>query len=102
MITTSRGVCGRVRGPMRHAVLILVAAFTLVGCKSQCRVLSEKQCDCTLSTTERTQCLAAVAQREGTNPPTPDDEARCADLIDLCDCRLVDTPQGKMRCGIAN
>lgn len=87
---------------MRHAVLILAAAFTLVGCKSQCRVLSEKQCDCTLSTTERTACLTAVANRENQNPPTPVDEERCEALIDQCDCRLIDTPQGKVRCGIAN
>lgn len=95
-------VCGRVRGPMRQAVFIFVVALTLVGCKSQCRVLSEKQCDCALTTTERTSCLAGVANRETLNPPTPEDEDRCAALIDQCDCRLIDTPQGKMRCGIAN
>ncbi len=87
---------------MRHAVLIFVAALSLAGCKSQCRVLSEKQCDCALSTTERTGCLQGVANRESQNPPNAADEARCGAIIDECDCRLIDTPQGKQRCGIAN
>lgn len=100
----SRSDCGRVRRPMRHAVLLVMTSLLLVtsGCKSQCRLLSEKACDCTVSSIEKTACLSRAATQEGTFPPTAEDEQRCEELIEQCDCRLVDTPAGKMRCGLAN
>ena len=29
------------------------------------------------------------------------DEAVCADLLDSCDCNLIDTPDGKKACGLS-
>lgn len=87
---------------MRHAVLILLCAFLATGCKSQCRVLSEKRCDCTLTTSDKTSCLTDVATREANNPPTDEDEEVCKGLIEQCDCRLLDTPEGKEKCGVSN
>lgn len=95
----SRSDCGRVRGPMRHVVLLAFVVL-ISGCKSHCRLLSEKLCDCTTTTTEKTACLSRAATQEGTFPPTADDEVTCAALVD-CDCRLVDTQSGKERCGLA-
>lgn len=85
---------------MRLAVVLAVALFS-TGCKSTCRQLSEKLCECTLNTNERTGCLQRAATAETTNPPTAEDEVACAALLDDCDCRLVDTQAGKERCGIA-
>lgn len=85
---------------MRLAVL-LAAALALAGCKSTCRQLSEKMCECTNNTSERTGCLQRVATIESQFPPTAEDEATCEALLDQCDCRLIDTPQGKERCGFA-
>ena len=96
----SRSDCGRVRGPMRHVVLLAFVVL-ISGCKSHCRLLSEKLCDCTTTTTEKTACLSRAATQEGTFPPTADDEVTCTALVDTCDCRLVDTPSGKERCGLA-
>jgi hypothetical protein len=87
---------------MRHAVFILLCAFVVTGCKSQCRVLSEKRCDCTLTTSDKTACLTDVASREANNPPTDEDDETCKALIDGCDCHLLDTPEGKKACGITN
>lgn len=88
---------------MPRAVLLAFVSFVLVtsGCKTQCRLLSEKQCDCTTSSTEKSACLQRVATQETTFPPTEEDEARCEALEKTCDCRLVDTPAGKERCGLA-
>ena len=99
----SRGDCGRVRGPMRHVVLIAFASLLLAtsGCKSHCRLLTEKQCDCTTSTTEKTSCLSRAATQEASFPPSADDEMTCEGLVETCDCRLLDTPSGKERCGLA-
>lgn len=99
----SRSDCGRVRRPMRHAVLLAFASLLLVtsSCKSQCRLLSEKLCDCTTTSSDKTLCLSNAARQEGTFPPTAEDDDRCEALIASCDCRLIDTPSGKERCGLA-
>jgi hypothetical protein len=91
---------------MRRSLVVAVSFVVLAlapGCKTYCRQLSEKQCDCTSSSTERTSCLQVAASKEG-NPavtPTQADEDRCQALLNSCDCRLVDTPAGKERCGLA-
>lgn len=87
---------------MRHAVSLLLCALLATGCKTQCRVLSEKRCDCMLTTSERTACLTDVATREANNPPTDLDEDFCKSKLDVCDCRLLDTPEGRADCGISN
>jgi hypothetical protein len=91
---------------MRLVALAVSCAFVILsaGCKTSCRQLSEKLCDCTLSATERTSCLQAAANKESpeTRPVVrAEDEAICESLLDECDCRLVDTPAGKERCGFA-
>ncbi|MFT3714124.1 MAG: hypothetical protein QM817_41205 [Archangium sp.] len=87
--------------------LVIAASFVVLafapGCKTYCRQLSEKQCDCTNSSTERTSCLQVAATKEA-NPSirlTQADEDTCQALLATCDCRLVDTPAGKERCGYA-
>ena len=99
----SRSDCGRVRRPMRQVVLLALASLLLVtsGCKSQCRLLSEKACDCTVNSNDRTGCLQRAATQEGAFPPDDKQEDLCEELIAQCDCRLVDTAAGKMRCGLA-
>ena len=89
---------------MRHAVLLALTSLLLVtsGCKSQCRLLSVKACDCTVNSTDKTACLQRAATQETTFPPTAENDDRCEKLIEQCDCRLVDTAAGKMRCGLAN
>lgn len=82
-------------------LLVILCAFALYGCKGNCRQLSEQMCDCQLNTVDKNACLQRVASSEGVNPPTPQDEARCAELKPGCDCRLIDTPEGKARCGLA-
>jgi len=90
--------------PMRFVALAVSCAFVLLsaGCKTSCRQLSEKLCDCTLSATERTSCLQVAANKETSSIViTAEDEANCEALLDQCDCRLIDTPAGKQRCGFA-
>jgi hypothetical protein len=86
---------------MRWLLAVFVAFALLTGCKSRCRQLSEKLCDCALNSNERTSCLQRAGNNESLNPPTEADEAVCERLYEGCDCRLIDTPMGKMRCGLA-
>jgi hypothetical protein len=86
---------------MRLPLVVIALAFAFIGCKSNCRQLSEKLCDCAANTNDKTLCLQSVSTREQNNPPTAANEAACQPLIATCDCRLIDTPQGKANCGLA-
>ena len=82
-------------------VLILFVVAGLSGCKSPCRQLSERQCDCQASSFDRNTCLQRAATQENNVAPTAGDNQRCAELVEQCDCRLIDTPEGKRKCGFA-
>lgn len=83
------------------AVLVLVLA-SLTGCKSPCRQLSERLCECQQSSFDRNTCLQrAASAAESTASITAADNQRCAELVEACDCRLIDTPEGKQKCGFA-
>jgi hypothetical protein len=89
---------------MRAAVFVCLLSFSVLtaGCKTSCRQLSEKVCDCTSSQTERSSCLQAASTKEMAGVTlTPEDEARCEGLLPQCDCRLLDTAMGKVKCGYA-
>ncbi len=85
---------------MRFA-LIAVAVLAVSGCKGSCRRLAEKLCDCSLNSVDKDTCLRTASAAESSNPPQPADEMNCSALYDNCDCRLIDTPEGKVRCGLA-
>lgn len=93
--------CGRVAPRMRMKWIVVAVSVSLVGCKTYCRQLSEKLCDCASTTTEKNSCLQGISTREANSPPTPEDEVLCEGLLPGCDCRLLDTAQGKERCGWA-
>ena len=82
-------------------VSMLVLSVFAAGCKSNCRVLSEKLCDCSLNSTEKNACLNSASTNEANFVPSATDEQTCAALLKSCDCRLIDTPQGKINCGLA-
>jgi len=88
---------------VRAALTFLLLAGTpaLTGCKGPCRQLSEKLCECSANSTEKTACLQRAANEEGRIAVQPEDEVRCESLLESCDCRLTDTPEGKQRCGLA-
>jgi hypothetical protein len=81
--------------------LFFVVLFALPGCKGKCRQLSEKLCECGENSAVRDRCNREASAAEGVNPPTDADEAFCASKINGCDCRVVDTAQGKVNCGLA-
>lgn len=91
---------------MRLIGFVAVAFLAFGSCKSQCRQLSERMCECALNTNEKQACLGRAASAEGNNPPSFADEEICRNAIygngqKPCDCRLIDTPEGKIRCGLA-
>lgn len=84
-------------------ILVAIAASALVlgGCKGSCRQLAEKLCECESNTVEKEQCLREVSAQEQFTEPTAEDEAFCESKLEVCDCHLIDTAQGKKDCGLA-
>lgn len=81
----------------------LVAALLGAGCKSPCRQLAEKLCECATNSVEREGCLREAQRREA-NPVreiTAEDQKACEALVEQCDCHLIDTAAGKRACGLA-
>jgi len=87
----------------RYFLWVSVLGVLLFGaaCKGDCRKLAEKLCTCATNTTDRNLCLQRAATEQGRVGTTPADEQVCAGLYDGCDCHTVNTPQGKVACGIA-
>lgn len=87
--------------PVKKFLTIALLALALPACKSKCRQLSEKLCECTANTTDRTSCLTVASSKEQNYTANEASESTCGALLDSCDCRLIDTPQGKVKCGLA-
>ena len=81
--------------------LVALCALPLLGCKGNCRALSEKLCDCELNSVDRDSCLARASSQEGNTGPTPEEEDVCAQLLETCQCGNISTPEGKEACGLA-
>ncbi len=97
--------------PMRRSVaitLLFSALLALVGCKSPCRELSERLCDCE-EPFRRDECIQAVAQREQNVEPSDEDLNACEQRLETCNidpdkretCDFLQTEEGKNACGLA-
>lgn len=91
----------------RLSVLVAALAFSLLACKSPCRQLSEKLCECARTTAERQQCLTAASAADQRVTPTDDENRYCAQLLPRCDCTqlqsadTVTRARAKEACGLA-
>ena len=96
------------RRPAAIAVLSL-ALLGLTGCKSACRQLSEKLCDCNTNSVERELCVRRAANDEALVEPTSSDQDPCDALLNAkdarrqakCNCDNYQTDEGKQACGLA-
>jgi hypothetical protein len=71
---------------MRRSVAITLlssALLALAGCKSPCRELSERLCDC-VESFQRDSCIRAVAEEENRVEPTDAELAVCEQRLELC------------------
>lgn len=103
----------------RSAALLLLSSslLALAGCKSPCRELSERRCDC-VEAFQRETCVRAVATDEGNVEPTEEQLEYCEQKLDTCVappteqaqdeeqerrrfCEFIETDQGKLACGLA-
>jgi len=96
---------------MRRSVIIPLLSsvlLALAGCKSPCRELSERLCNC-LEQYQRENCIRAAVERERTLEPTPEELATCEQRLETCTidlndrntCDFIQTDEGKLACGLA-
>jgi phage-related protein len=100
---------------MRRSValtLLSSALFALAGCKSPCRQLSERLCDC-VEPFERDTCIRNVATEENSIETTDEQLEVCEQKLEKCEfdtsttenrkasCASLQTPEGKQECALA-
>ncbi|WP_223642311.1 hypothetical protein [Corallococcus sp. EGB] len=83
------------------AAVLCASLSGLTACKTACRELSEKLCECALNSVEKQACQQRAAEEEGRVEPTAEDEMVCEAKLDGCDCRAIETEEGKKACGLA-
>lgn len=83
------------------AALLCSTLSGLTGCKGACRELSEKLCDCSTNSVEKELCLQRASREENRVEPTEEDEAACEERLAGCDCRRIQTEEGKAACGLS-
>jgi hypothetical protein len=99
---------------MRRSVAFAVLSLALLGlagCKGSCRELSEKLCDCSTNSVQRELCIRRAANDEARVEPTAEEEARCEELNNTCQCDVLRPDQdnvdedainrAKVACGLA-
>lgn len=92
------------------AFLLAVLPALLAGCASDCRRLNEFLCDCRWDTSiERQGCYANVRAVENELELTEEDQTACHRALEntmsdpaTCTCESLETPEGKIACGLAN
>lgn len=83
------------------ALLLLLLALLGWACSTPCEELAEERCSCKSTTSERDSCERLAADQRSKNPPSDADEKRCEGFLKTCDCRRLDTAEGKRACGLA-
>ncbi len=98
----------------RSAAITLLssALLALAGCKSPCRELSERLCEC-VESFQRDSCIRAVAEEENRIEPTDAQLEVCEQRLETClntddeeeqqaICRRLETEAAeKQACGLA-
>jgi phage-related protein len=88
--------------------LLSSALLTFAGCKTPCRELSERLCDC-VEPFDREECLRAAAVEESNVELTDEQYETCEQRLTTCNidpndrgtCQLLETDEGKRACGLA-
>jgi hypothetical protein len=82
-----------------------------MGCADPCEELAERICTCQPTETSQSACKSRVEEQldKGPDKPTAGDDNYCEKLLDRCHdpeddravCARLETPQGKIDCGLA-
>jgi hypothetical protein len=85
-------------------LLVCVVSFSLTaGCTDACIQLANQICSCQLDVASVNNCEQLAQQQESLSPVRDQDEKFCQQKLDqnACDCHQLDTPEGRVNCGIS-
>jgi hypothetical protein len=85
------------------ALACVLALSSTAGCGDACRSHAEQICACLPDDGSRAACTRRAKEAEVNFPVSAADQQRCQQLIDQkqCDCKVLNTPEGKLTCGLA-
>ena len=86
---------------MKPILLLSAALACASACTDPCLELAQKICDCQPTSALRDSCRQSASTEKGRINITSQDDQACSALVDGCDCHLLDTPEGKVKCGQA-
>lgn len=89
-----------------QALRLLVCVLSLslaTGCGNACLSLASQVCQCQPDDGNRAACNRRAKEQQVNFPITKQDENFCEKQIDshACDCKVLDTAEGRVGCGIA-
>ncbi len=88
------------RVPTKRLTLLLLATLA-AACTSPCLELAKKVCKCEETISAKNACERRAEAEEANINLSDSDEDRCDDLLDKCKCGALDTPEGRVACGLA-
>ncbi len=86
---------------MKRLLLIALSSLPLGACGSDCLKLAQQICDCQPTASQRDTCNTDASNQKALITITSQQEAACTAALNTCDCRLLNTPEGKVACGQA-
>lgn len=69
--------------------LLFSALLSLAGCKSPCRELSERLCNC-VQQFQRDECIRLAAERERSVEPTAEQDSFCEQKLETCNVQKLE------------
>ncbi len=85
---------------LRLAGCVLTLSLA-AGCGNPCRDLASKICSCLPDDGTRAACNTRARQQESIYTVGKEDQQLCQQKLDSCDCTMLNTPEGRVNCGIA-
>jgi len=85
---------------LRLAGCVLTLSLA-AGCGNPCRDLASKICSCLPDDGTRAACNTRARQQESNFAVRKEDEQICQQKLDSCDCTMLNTPEGRVNCGVA-
>ena len=83
------------------AAIGLWASFLAAGCTSPCRELANRICNCEFNVNAQAICTQQVEANESERGATNEENERCGELLDSCDCE--DLQRGDFdQCGLVS
>lgn len=86
---------------LRSSLLLasLSASGALLACDPPCEALATRICECEAYIQEQTACEQTIEVNQSLRTPTDEENERCSELLDTCDCDALER-EDYVACGL--